>query len=510
MCEERSARLLLLISLILLLVLPTSSSAYLDEIWLVNTDVELINGPGTIRLAGMGNLTIAIEDENNEVNLYDFTGNVASLILDKDTRNADSWAGYSTWHDSKDGVRWQDMGIWESGGLVVLRGEDYAGGASFAARLLDLYRVNDEGFRNILRIGFPISEVAVPDTSFIDTEVTSNVVEGYYAHKLLGMAFVGARGWGSFEGDDKPVTFYYDMGSKLNDVGVGLGVVLVPFDWVQIGGSVDFGSQAVEVSSKDAFHDDLYKRERSTTTLSSHALLSLMGKVRGVMNYKHFSFDADQTLNMNWSDLYILNPEDVDVRQKLKVSAEATECDFFATRWIVSDLGLPLTVSGYFDLMQEEAWEYAEPNVLLWIEEYDEVMEQWNLGGGASYHIGGKATVGMEVRVNRGKQESRLPHEEGRFDFKAVDIRGGGELRLLNWLALRGGFSQCSEERRMGIPENDFTATTYTVGAGCYLLENQLTVDAAFLNKVTEPEQDLGAGRETTYQALMIYGRFLF
>lgn len=273
---------------------------------------------------------------------------------------------------------------------------------------------------------------------------------------------------------------------------------------------MDFGSQAVEVSSKDAFHDDLYKRERSTTTLSSHALLSLMGKVRGVMNYKHFSFDADQTLNMNWSDLYILNPEDVDVRQKLKVSAEATECDFFATRWIVSDLGLPLTVSGYFDLMQEEAWEYAEPNVLLWIEEYDEVMEQWNLGGGASYHIGGKATVGMEVRVNRGKQESRLPHEEGRFDFKAVDIRGGGELRLLNWLALRGGFSQCSEERRMGIPENDFTATTYTVGAGCYLLENQLTVDAAFLNKVTEPEQDLGAGRETTYQALMIYGRFLF
>jgi hypothetical protein len=511
MCEKRSARLLLLILSVLLLVFPKPSSAHLDEIWLTNTDVELIRGPGTIRLTGMGNLTIAIEDENNEVNLYDFTGNVAALILDKDIRNADSWAGYSTWNDSKDGIRWQDMGIWESGALVVLRGENYAGGGSFGSRILDIFRIDDENFRSILRIPFPKSEVGgVVDTTFFDTEVMSSLVEGYYAHKLIDVLYVGARGWGTFEGDAKPLTFHYDLRSNMSDLGAGLGVVVVPYDWIQIGGSLDLGSRSTETYSKDAFHDDLYKRERSITTLSSHALLSWMGKLRGVMNYRRFSFESDQTLSMNWSELFVLNPEEIRIRQKLKVSDEASEYDFFATRWILSDFGLPLTVSGYFDFMQQETWEYAQPNVLLWIDEYDQVMDQWNVGGGASYQIADKATVGMEVRMNRGSQENRLPRQEGFLDFKAVDVRGGGEVRPLKWLALRGGYSQCSQERRMGDPENDFTATTYTVGAGCYLMDDQLTVDAAFLNKVTEPEQDMGTGRETRYQALMVYGRLLF
>jgi hypothetical protein len=510
MCEERSARLLLLILSIVLLVIPGYSSAHLDDVWIAGTDVEFIRGPGTIRLAGMGNLTIAIEDENNEVNLFDFTGNVASSILDKGTNNTDSWASYSVWHDSKDGVRWQDMGVWQGGGLVVLRGLDYAGGASVSSRFLDIYRVYDDSFRDILRVNFPSSEVAVRDTAFADTRLVSNLVEGYYAHRLFGMVLLGARGWGMFEGDDKPVTFFYDIRSKVRDVGAGFGLVLLPTDWVQVGGSVDFGSQTVEALSENAFHDDLYTRDRATTTLSTHALVKLMGKLRGVLNYRRFSFDADQILEMNWSDLYILNPEEIDIRRNLKVSSEATEYDLFATRWILSNLGVPLTVSGYFDMMQEEAWEYSVPNVLIWMREYDEVTTQWNLGGGASYQIAGRATVGMEVRMNRGQLESRLPFEEAVSDFKAIDVRGGAEIRPLRCLALRGGYSQCSEERQMGIPENDFTSTTLSLGAGCYLLEDKLTVDVAFLNKVTEPEQDLGSDRETRYQALMLYGRFLF
>ncbi|UCF79124.1 MAG: hypothetical protein JSW03_02390 [Candidatus Eiseniibacteriota bacterium] len=510
MREQRSCRLLLLVLTILLLASPARSSAHLDEIWLAGTDVELIRGPGTIRLAGMGNLTIAVEDENNEVNLYDFTGNVAAVILDKDTRNADSWAGYSRWTDEKDAVRWQDMGIWESGGLVVLRGEHYAGGGSFTTRLIDLYRVDDQYLRNILRINFPTSEVAIPDTAFIDNEITSNLVEGYYAHRLLGKAYVGVRGRAALEGDNKPVVFFYDMSSKVSDLGVDMGLVLVPLDWLQVGGSLDMGVQAIEAASEDSFHDDLYKRARATRSFSSHALVNVLGRVRGVVNYRRFSFDADQTLNMNWSDLFVLNPEDVDIRRKFTISSEATTYDFFATRWIASDLGLPLSVSGYFDFKREEAWEHPEPNVLLWMDEYDQVRDEWNLGSGASYRIGGMATVGFEWRMNRGRLESRIPFEEEVLDFKAVDIRSGGEFRPLKWLALRAGYSQCNQERQMGVPENDFTANAFSVGAGCYLKDDRLTVDAAFVNRVTKPDVDTGAGRETTYQALLLYGRFLF
>ncbi|MCX5800560.1 MAG: hypothetical protein NTX17_04155 [Candidatus Eisenbacteria bacterium] len=512
MGRERSALLLLLVVSLVLLAIPTSSSAYLETIWLRGTGVELIQGSGTIRLAGMGNLTVAIEDENNQVDLYDFTGNVAALALDKNTSNVDSWASYGKWADEKDDFRWQDIDIVQSGALVVLRGKgDYAGGVTISTRRLDLNRVDDRNLRELLKVSFPKSETARPETSLVDTEITSDLVEGYYTHKVFGRAFLGVHGWGMFDAEKKPVRLHYDLTDDVDDFGGGLGLVVLPTKWMQIGGTVDLNSQLVEATSVDAFHQDTYTQKRGILTVSSHALLEFMGKLRGVMNYKHSSFDSDETLDLHWSELYVLNPQlETDVRMKLKVASESHVSDFFATRWIVSGLGLPLTVSGYFDMLNEEFWLHNEPNVILWVDEYDEALNEWNLRGGASYKIGEKGQAGMEVRLNRGKLENRLPIEEGYRNFRTLDVRGGGEYRLLRWLALRAGYSRAKEERSIGVPEYDFNSNTLSVGAGCFLRKDSLSLDAAFVNKVTRPEQDIGDGRETRDQSFTLYGRFLF
>jgi hypothetical protein len=512
MRRERSARLLLLVVSVALLAIPGPSSAYLETIWLAGTGIELIQGPGTIRLAGMGDLTVAIEDENNQVNLYDFTGNVASLALDKNAKNVDSWGSYGKWTDEKDDFRWQDIGVWQGGALVVLRGNgDYAGGATISTRILDLNRVDDRSFRKVLRVNFPKSEIAVPESALVSTEITSDAVEGYYTHKVFGKAFVGVRGWGTFDSEAKPVRLRYELTNTANDLGGGVGLVVLPAKWMEVGGNVDLGSQLVEATSTDAFHDDAYVRKRAILTLSSHALVDFMGKLRGVLNYRHSSFDNDQTLNMNWSERFLLNPQSTaSIRRKLRVSSESSAYDFFATRWILSGLGLPITVSGYFDILKEESWLHNENNVLVWIDEYDEALDEWNLRGGASYKITKRGVAGMEVRFNRGRLENRLPKEEGYVNFRVLDIRGGGEYRLLKWLALRAGYSRSKEERNIGVPEGDFNANTISLGAGWFLKNDNLSLDAAFSNKVTKPEQDLGNGRETRNQTLMLYGRFLF
>ncbi len=511
MRNVRSARLLLILIASTLLAVPNLSHAYLDEAWLVGTDVELIKGPGTIRLAGMGNLTIAVEDENNQVNLYDFTGNVASLIFDKRVRNHDTWANYAKWTDVKDGFRWQDVGVWQGGTMVVLRKEgSYAGGASISSRVVDFTRVDDRVLRERLRVAYPKSEIFHPDTSIIDMETSGTAIEAYFAHKVLGKVYAGVRGWGVFDGEKRSPRLRYEVTNEASDVGAGLGVVAFPLSWVQVGGTVDLGSQLVEAVSKDAFHDDLFSRKRSIPAYSTHAAFDLIGKLRGVVNYKRCSYEADQTLLMNWSDRYIINPQEIDIHMKLKIGSESLVSNQFATRWILSNLGVPVTVTAHFDMMTEDSWYRQEPNVLVWTEEFDQYLQQWNLAGGASYTLLDRGLLGVEVRLNRGRLENRMIDEKGQTNFKALDLRGGAEYRVLPWLALRGGYARSAEERFMGVPEEDFVSSAFSAGLGFLLKDERLAFDAAFLQRTTEPEADLGVSREIKYQSLMLYGRFIF
>jgi len=510
MRKAGSARLILVTAAVLFAI-PQPSFAYLDKAWLSGTDVELLQGPGTIRLAGMGNLTIAIEDENNEVNLYDFTGNVAALILDKDTHNTDAWGTYGKWVDVKDGFRWQDVGLWQSGALVVLRGKDaYAGGASISTRILDFTRVDDQLFRKALGIAYPKSELAYPDTSVIDMETTGSLVQGYYAHKIFNMAYVGVRGWGDFESETRPVRLRYEVMNSCDYLGGGMAVVAVPFKWMQVGGSYDLGSQLVESTSEDAFHEDVYTRKRAVPTYSGHAMFDLLSKLRGVVNFKHYSYESDQTLIMNWSDRYIINPEQTDIRRKLRVGSESLESDFVATRWIVQGLGIPIKFSAYFDMLAEDSWYRAKPNALVWMDEFDQTLEEWNLGTGASFEFMGKALVAAEFKFNRGRVENKVPIHEGYVNFKTLDLKGGGEYRVLPWLAVRGGYARSTEERFMGVPEEDFVSNAFSAGLGCFLKNEKLTIDAAFSQKTSKPQEDLGFDEETKCQTVMLYGRFIF
>ncbi len=512
MRKAGSARLILVTAAVLFAI-PQLSFAYVNDAWLSGTDVQLLRGPDAIRLVGMGSLTIAIEDVNNQVNIYDFSGNVAALIFDKDTHNAESWSSYGKWVDVKDGFRWQDVGVWQTGALCVLRSKDkFAGGADISTRVLDFTRLDDRLFRRTLGIAYPKSEIAYADTTTIDMESSGTLVQGYYAHKMFNFLYIGARGWGEFEGEQRPVHLRYEVLNDCSYFGAGAAAVVTPFEWLQVGASYDLGSQLMESKSEDAFHSDVYTRRRGVPTYTTQALFSLLGKLRGVVNYKHYSYETDQTLLMNWSDRFIINPEASDIHRKLKVGQESFGSDFVATRWITQGLGIPVTFSAYFDMLNQDSWYRAEPNVLVWMDEFDQTLEEWNLGTGASYEFKGKALVGVEVLFNRGRTDDHLAlsSDAEYVNFKTVDFKGGGEYLVLPWLAVRAGYSRSSEERFMGLPDQNYVANTFSAGLGCLLKGGNLTVDTAFMQKTTKPEKDPGYDLEEKYQTVMLYGRYLF
>jgi len=513
MRKAGSARLILVTAAVLLAI-PQLSFAYLDEAWLSGTDVKLLQGPGTIRLAGMGNLTIAIEDVNNQVDLYDFTGNVASLIFDKETNNADAWGTYSKWVDVKNGFRWQDFGVWQAGALSVLRGKDqYAGGATILTRVLDFTTLDDRSFRKALGIAYPKSEVAYLDSTKIDMEAVGTIVQGYYAHKTYDFLYVGAKGWGEFEGEKKNKELRYEVLNDCNYLGAGAAAVAVPSKWVRIGASYDLGSQIVESKSSDPFHNDVYSRKRAVPTYAAQALFTLWGKVRGVFNYQHSSYDTDQTLHINWSDRYVLNPMGIDIDRKLKVGSESFGSDFVATRWITHELaGVPVTLSAYFDMTDQDSRYTPEPNALVWMDAFDQSLREWNLGAGVSYGFMGKGLVGAECLFNRGRVDDHLAlsTDSEYTNFKEINVKGGGEYRVLPWLAVRAGYCRSTEQRFMGVPEQDFASNAFSAGLGCLLKGGNLTVDTAFTQKTSKPEKDLGYDLEEKDQTVMLYGRYLF
>lgn len=71
------------------------------------------------RLSAMGLLGIAVEDENNEINLFDYIGSPAGLLADRDTtsvdfqydfaRNRTDWRGVDPWAYSPVGPHWANF-----------------------------------------------------------------------------------------------------------------------------------------------------------------------------------------------------------------------------------------------------------------------------------------------------------------------------------------------------------------------------------------------------------------
>jgi hypothetical protein len=71
------------------------------------------------RLAGMGLLGITVEDENSEINLFDYIGSPVGLLNDRDTtsvdfqydfaRNKTDWSGVDPWAYSPEGPLWPNF-----------------------------------------------------------------------------------------------------------------------------------------------------------------------------------------------------------------------------------------------------------------------------------------------------------------------------------------------------------------------------------------------------------------
>ncbi len=82
-------------------MVPTSSHAQAPtriDAWLAGTSLTRATLPPSLRLQGMGNLTVAVDDEHNEISLLDYAGSTAGLLRDRSKGEIEMWFQNSPWN----------------------------------------------------------------------------------------------------------------------------------------------------------------------------------------------------------------------------------------------------------------------------------------------------------------------------------------------------------------------------------------------------------------------------
>jgi hypothetical protein len=165
-CLTKPLRLVCVSGLLLLAVWASGSQAQFLSQQVAESDGERLLTNPSPRLAGMGLLKIAVEDENNELNLFDYVGSVAGLLSDRDSTSVDflfdlarrhtDWTGIDPWLLSPTGRLYPNF--------LEFGRADYKDGFGFERYdLLSVYRRPKD-----LSVGARVRRVK----SFIEQDVT--------------------------------------------------------------------------------------------------------------------------------------------------------------------------------------------------------------------------------------------------------------------------------------------------------------------------------------------------
>ena len=71
-------------------------AAQISTLFLDPWDIDYSYSRSSARLGALGNAWVAIEDESNEINLWDYGNNVAGFLDDRDAWSGDFWASSVT------------------------------------------------------------------------------------------------------------------------------------------------------------------------------------------------------------------------------------------------------------------------------------------------------------------------------------------------------------------------------------------------------------------------------
>jgi hypothetical protein len=494
------------------LAAASPAAAQVAEAWVRATPIEALGVWHSARLTAMGDLNVATEDRFSRLNAYEYGMNPAGLLSARDTSWAEQGSEYEKYEDTyygdshsafmrKGGVRGAAVtSKWALGGDVVY-------GAISASRH-DLLNSPDNGrFIRDFDIPFATSSRPIPVDRTVGATVSYPGLAVSYARRFRPWLTLGGRFGYRHETEDRRIVDPYDFDASASASAFTAGAVIRPphvGHVVQIAGFGQYTKNRVLALSQSPLNDDRFDWKRPTVAYGAE-LLFRSGRLRGIVDGRHRSYDGEQVASVNWAPQFFMNPfpSTTDPRFVFKKRwssfLSGLRHNEASTRWMADLPWLPAHLGLEWGYYRELEWVRPNPDVLQMALPLDVRRLGYRAGTGIAVDLpGGAGQVAAEVRGTRDFR-SDLLRELPDLTDQTLSYHFGAEYRVLHWLPVRAGVAllRHDPDRRDASPPNKgFRAS---VGAGTYWAAIGSQVDVAFAHEhfhysPLDPSSEIGSG----------------
>jgi len=491
---------------------PLAAAAQVAETWVHATPIEAMGIWQSARLTAMGGLTVASEDRFSRLNAYEYGSNPAGLLGLRDT----SWAEHGSEYQSfDDGYYAEDhSAIMRKSGIrgAVQQerwalGLDVVYGAVNASRHDEFGTPDNSRFIRDFDLPFAGSFNPIIGDRTIGARVVYPGAAITYARRPFSWITLGGRFGFRQETEDRRIADPYDLDVESRSTEYTAGAVIRPPKIGRVVKLAGFGQVVqsnIVAKSESPLNDDRYDWERPIIAYGGELIVQTSW-VRGIVDGRHRSFDAEQVARVNWAPQFFMNPlpSETDPRfvfkRRWSSFLSGLRHNEASTRWMADLPWLPAHLGLEWGYYREYEWIRPNPGVLQMALPLDVRRLGYRAAFGAAIDLPDQeGQIAAEVQATRDFRNDHL-RQFPDIDSETRSYRVGAEYRVLRWLPVRAGVAllRNDPDRRDGIAPYKGIRTSF--GAGAYWPALGAQIDAAFAHEhfhhaPADPSREIGSG----------------
>ena len=474
-----------------LLPLARPAASQILEPWSLGTGVDPSSGVPKARLESMGGMREAVPDENNEINLLDFAGNLVGHLDDKPTHHMDAWGGWRGWVDrTTPEAPDQDYRLYPFGFLGnALPNDRYAIGGSMNVMNGGGERTVTDEFARLFGLPIVNPEAGSNEGQSLTADLVAAVYDIHYARRLTDRISFGLLGAYRSQDEERVMAATYDLDNDAHtwaakgSLAGRLFTKAGPFeDWV-LGVNAGLGDTRIDGISADDLHTDEYTWERNPWGMNVHLLGNVAGWAKGGLDFRYGSFEGQESASYNWSPQYALNPTSETILETRTVHEEGFRDQEFRTRWEVKPPDLPASFGFGFNAGQSEYWLLPGTNVNSFVTARSQQVTVWETAGGGTYFLPrGRGLLAGEFVWGWSDRDERISPPTERIGASSFEVGGGGEYAIAVPIVARAGYRYIrdDENRDLDDPVGESSAHRLAFGAGYRTPSGAIALDLAF------------------------------
>lgn len=392
-------------------------------------DPDVLRPSPSVRLAGMGDLSLAVADEANEISLRDFAGHAAGFLRDSDSWVIESWLSGNTQQGDRRALS-SERRFGNAGVEVVQRSPGRALGAI----------VNWTYYEQSDHPG--------------DWSKTRGPVASALINQQFGPVTFGARVGRETENEDRISADYFALEHNQTRWVGQFGLAYDIAGWT-LSGAWDFERGQVKALSVDParFHEDAFFWTRPLDRYSVAVLIPSGGALEGGLRASFMDREGGEEMEVSWSDRSPWNPSRNNYFDEVITFEESESESEILTQWRLHLGETMLAAEGGYRSWESEVREGI--NFKGSRREGASEETGFTLAAGASQRLlAGRLLVGAEGRVSQSDWEVTTPTDVTDATSQTGSIRAGVEYFLKASVALRGGIFYGATDRDIDAPES--------------------------------------------------------